>query len=64
MPTSKRKNKGELFIPTHRGPIDAPLHSAIIRGGDKEAARDVSKRMLRAKGWSDAEIAALFGKKK
>jgi hypothetical protein len=51
----------EVFYTEDGARRDAVLHDPILAAGDDAAAREVSKRVLRRNGWTDAQIRTLFG---
>jgi hypothetical protein len=41
---------------------DADFHNPILAAGDHEAAKDVTRRRLRARGWTELEIVEFLAK--
>lgn len=51
----------EFFYRDKDGKQDADLHEPILTEGDHEQALEVTRRRLKARGWTDEEIAQLIG---
>ena len=60
MPISADNTAREVCYLQNGARKDAALHEPILAAGDDAAAIEVSKRVLRRKGWSEARISAFF----